>query len=93
MKQEINPKHFQVVITELMATKGAKSAIKYVSESLVVKATWHNAPKANSRGETMVVTFGKPNYAEREFIKQCRKAGEPFPVRKTQFKFYPVKKK
>jgi len=41
----------------------------------------------------MVLTIGRPNYAEREFIKLCKKAGEPFPVKKMQLKFYPKKKK
>jgi hypothetical protein len=35
-----------------------------------------------------VFTIGKPNYEEREFIKKCKKAGEPFPVKKIQVKFY-----
>lgn len=29
-----------------------------------------------------VVTIGRPNFAAREFIKECRTVGEPFPVNK-----------
>ena len=35
----------------------------------------------------IAVTFGKPNYEEREFIAKCRKSGESFPIRKIQLKF------
>jgi hypothetical protein len=33
-------------------------------------------------------TIGIPNYL-REFIRKCKKAGEPFPVKKIQLKFLP----
>ena len=92
MKTEIDTKWIATVAAILIATKDAKSAIKYLSDKLVVKAAWHNKPKANNRGETMVVTFGKPNYREMAFIKNLKKAGEPFPVKKIQLKFYPIKK-
>ncbi|HEY4714595.1 MAG TPA: hypothetical protein VIH30_10205 [Aquirhabdus sp.] len=92
MKTEIDTKWIATVSATLIATKDAKSAIKYLSDKLVVKATWHNKPKANNRGETMVVTFGKPNYLERKFIADCKKAKVAFPVSKIQLKFYPVKK-
>jgi hypothetical protein len=36
---------------------------------------------------------GAPNYLALAFIKQCVKAGEPFPLKKFQIKHYPVKKK
>jgi len=91
MKTEIDTKWIATVSATLIASD-AKSAIKYLSEKLVVKATWHNKPKANNRGETMVVTFGKPNYLERKFIADCKKAKVAFPVSKIQLKFYPVKK-
>lgn len=37
----------------------------------------------------VVVTVGAPNYAGREFIKACKKAGETFPVKKIQLKYLP----
>jgi len=66
---------------------GGRSATKYLSPVLVVKATRHGKPCKNERSTSMVVTVGKPNYAEREFIKKCKKAGEPFPVKKIQLKW------
>jgi len=92
MKTEIDTKWIATVTATLIANKDAKSAIKYLSEKLVIKATWHNKPKANNRGETMIVTFGQPNYREVSYIKSLKKAGEPFPVKKIQLKFYPKKK-
>ena len=32
------------------------------------------------------VPVGKPNYRERKFIALCKEAGEPFPVKKTQWR-------
>lgn len=69
----------------------AKSAIKYVDEKTIVRATWRFKPNARHRRDEMVVTIGAPNYAEREFIKKCKKAGEPLPVKKIQFRAYPKK--
>lgn len=40
-----------------------------------------------------VLKIGKPNYLERDFVKMCKKAGEPLPVKKVQIKHYPKKKK
>jgi hypothetical protein len=36
------------------------------------------------RQTEIVVTIGKPNYAERKFIELAKKAGEPFPIKKIQ---------
>ena len=52
MKTEIDTKWIATVSATLIATKDAKSAIKYLSDKLVVKATWHNKPKANNRSNT-----------------------------------------
>ena len=93
MKTEIDTKWIATVTATLIATKDAKSAIKYLSDKLVVKATWHNKPKANNRGETMIVTFGKRNYREVAFIQDLIKAGKQFPIKEIQLKPYPIKKK
>ena len=74
---------------EALLESGAKSAVKFLSEDTVVKATLPHKIRRNGRGHSMIVTFGKPNYAEREFIKACKRAGEPLPVRKIQLKFWP----
>jgi hypothetical protein len=92
MLKVIDPKHFAAVCGAL-AGSDAKTAIKFLDEKTVVRATWRFKPKSRNRREEMVVTFGAPNYLEAHFIKKCKKASEPFPVKKIQFRAYPVKKK
>ena len=81
---------YEALITALLKG-GAKCATKYVSPSEVIRVTRrvyrHKRGKFHGKPIELVVTHGKPNYLEREFIRQCRKAGESFPVRKVQFKF------
>lgn len=48
-------------------------------------------PRKGSKIE-VVLTHGRPNYAQRQFIRRCQRAGEPFPVRKVQLRF-PVKRR
>jgi hypothetical protein len=71
---------------------GVKQATVYVSENHIVRATALHPMDARSRSNSLVVTIGKPNFREREFIKTCQKAGEPLPVRKVQLKFWPKKR-
>lgn len=40
---------------------------------------------------SLVITMGKPNYKEREFLKLCKKAKTK--PRKVWFKFFPKKKR
>lgn len=91
MKKTIDPKHFAAVCGAL-AGSGFKTAIKIIDEKTVVKATFHNKPNNKNRQECMVVTMGAPDYNMTKFIKKCKKAGEPLPVKKIQFKAWPVKK-
>lgn len=79
------------VVNELISDPNVKTATKYLSEKLTVKATRRHPTFKHA--EEMVITQNRPNYAERLFIKACKKAGEPFPVKKVQLKFYPVKRK
>lgn len=71
---------------------GAIKATMYVTPKLIIRAV-QKTYKANGgkpiKGHNVevTVTVGKPNYLEREFIKACQKAGEPFPVKKIQLKF------
>lgn len=65
-------------------------ATKYYSPAFVVRAT----RRVQSRSKIEVVlTMGRPNYRDRDFIKRCKKAGEPFPIKKIQYKFETAKKK
>jgi len=57
-----------------------------------VKATRQHKLRKGGRGSTLLVTIGKPNYLERKFVRECQKAGEPFPIKRIQLKGYPAKK-
>lgn len=61
-------------------------ATKFLDPELVVKVTRPHKFSRRARSETVLVTVGKPNYAERIFVKRCLEAGEPFPVRKIQLR-------
>lgn len=62
----------------------AKTATAYLSPTLVLRITRQGTHQSRDRRQTYLVTVGQPNHAARAFIRQCRKAGEPFPVRKVQ---------
>jgi hypothetical protein len=77
---------------EVMLAQDVKKATKYVSENCTIKVTRIGKLKKNWTTQEFKVTMGTPNYLERLFISDCIKAGEKFPVKKIQLKFYPVKK-
>jgi hypothetical protein len=78
------------VLADCILSGGAYKAVKYINEKLTVKATRKRfkgkIPK-NERRIEILFTVGQPNYEERNFIMECKKAGEPFPVKKIQVKF------
>ena len=84
------PKLFAALLRE-----GAYKATSYQSEKLVINATIRltrgKLPRKNENLD-IVVKIGRPNFAERKFIKDCKRAGEPFPVKQIQLKFPPNKK-
>jgi hypothetical protein len=67
---------------------GAYKATKYISERETLKATRKRYKGKIYKGHAVEIMFtlGKPNYLERDFIKTCKKAGEPFPIKKIQVK-------
>lgn len=68
-------------------------ATKYLNEKWVVRASRRTFNGKIHRGNIEVVlTIGKPNYQERDFIKKCKRAGESFPIRKIQLKFLSKRK-
>ena len=71
-------------VVETLLRTDARKATKYLSETDVVKASRRVFRRGRQRGAqiAIVLTIGRPNYEEREFIRKCRKAGEPFPVRR-----------
>lgn len=70
-----------------------KRATKYVSKDKIIRATLHkeSIDKRNHIFK-VVLTIGKPNYIERQFIKDCIKVGQRFPVKGIQLKHYKPKK-
>lgn len=72
----------------------AHKATKYLSPHRVIRATRKllhgKVPSPRSRGNTTIVlTMGRPNFAERRFIADCKKAGMYFPIRDVQLKYPP----
>ncbi len=86
--------HFDKVITALVENNATK-ATYFISPKLIARASRktylgksgkRHLPRKTDNLE-ILLTYGRPNYQEREFIKKCIKAGEPFPVKKIQLKF------
>lgn len=80
------------VVAHLIADPYTRRATKYISPSVTVKATRQRKPGKRDPQETFIVTAGLPNYRERRFIQACKKAGEPFPVKKMQLDQFPKPK-
>lgn len=56
-----------------------------------VRITRRHKYHANRNGYELLVTYGEPNYAEREFLALCKKAGcNP---KRLWFKYWPEKRK
>lgn len=90
------PKNLFILETVLPILQGdILKATKYISPKEIIRATRTRVGgKIDKRyGMEITLTIGKPNFLEREFIKLCKKAGEPFPIKKVQFKTYQPKKR
>ena len=81
----------------LMDNPFVKKATRYVNKNKTIKLTrlsYGNKPTPkNAKRETFILTIGKPNCKEKEFINDCIKAKERFPVSRPQVKHFPSKKK
>lgn len=89
------PMNAITTVLEAVMRTDAIRATKYLATNHIVRATRKRYGHIGGPKDTtieVILTIGKPNYAEREFVKACKKAGEPFPVKKVQLRF-PVKKK
>lgn len=84
-------KYYKAVVEIIINDGSVKKAVKYVNSKLIVRATRRGKSKKGQNID-LVLTIGKPNYLEREYIKLLQEAKEPFPVKKVQLKFYPKKK-
>ena len=93
MKQVPSMDHFHQAISTLIGYPPARSVTKYVSDKARVTATRLHPHDRRNRSNTISVTYGELNYAGREFVKACKRSGEPLPVRKVQIKLWPKKRK
>jgi hypothetical protein len=84
--------NIETIIQCLNGNRLLKSATYYVTPKLVTRVTRRFKYRKNSRRNEFVVTIGQPNYLEAKFTKTAVAAGEPFPIKKLQFKEYPQKK-
>lgn len=75
-------------VVEALLRTDARKVTKYLSEKCTVKASRRVFRRGRRRPgqHDIVLTIGLPNYEEREFIRKCKRAGEPFPVRKIQMR-------
>ena len=71
------------------ATNGiVYNATKYLSPKLIVRAVRkrYKGKLLKNQNLELSLVIGRPNFAEREFIKDCLKAKEPFPIKPVQIK-------
>lgn len=88
MATNLFPSRHDVFAVIERTLNGARKATKYLSPNLVVKASRRHAPRRGERNVEIVVTVGRPNYDERYTIALAKKAGEKFPIRKVQLKYW-----
>lgn len=77
-------------VVEAVIVNNAKRATKYFAANDVVTATrklYKGRIDKRDKSIVIVLKIGRPNYAEREFIKQCKKVKEPFPIKRVQLKY------
>jgi hypothetical protein len=90
MKIPIPAKDYERAISDvcmtLLCNSDVRKATKFVSDSVVVAATARHRPDKRRRYCDWVVKVGKPNFVERRFIRLCKQAGEPLPVKKVRVK-------
>lgn len=80
---------------EALLRTDSNKATKFISEKEVVRATRRliGGKIAKTGNIEVTLTFGKPNFAERKYVKALKAAKEPFPVKKVWLKAVPVSKK
>jgi len=89
------PRNVFFNLVEMLLITQAWKVTKYYSDKDVATATRRSyGRKIDKRATRIEILFkiGRPNFEEREFIKKCKKAGEPFPIKRIQVKYPPKKK-
>lgn len=77
-------------VIEAITSGEVIKATEYISPKFIVRATRKLFGKkiAKQHNIEITLTIGRPNYVEREFIKECQQVSEPFPIKKVQLKMY-----
>lgn len=83
---------FNKAIYTLLILSHLRSVTVYVSPTQRVTATRLFPMDRRNTRESIVLTYGSMNWAGRAFVKACKKAGVPFPVKKVQYKYWPKKR-
>jgi hypothetical protein len=74
------------LVDTIILMDGVERATKYLSPTMVMRA--HRLPVPDrKKSAAMVVVVCPPDKEERRFIRQCQKAGEPFPVKRIQLEY------
>lgn len=79
-------------VRNVLYVPGTRSATVYLRPDLRVTATCRIRPKLGHLPRFLVLTIGRPNFAQRRAVKQMQRAGEPFPVRRAQLTLWPERK-
>ena len=79
-------------VGDVLCSANTRRATAYLSPTLTIKATAQRRQDRRDKTATALVTVGRPNFAERRFIRVCLKAGMAFPLRQIQWKHWPKKK-
>lgn len=72
-----------------LTASDAKKATMFLSERLVVSVCRRFKHDKRSRSRDWVLKIGAPNFAERAFLRACKAADEPLPVRRVQLRAWP----
>ncbi len=77
---------------EALIRSGSYRAVKYLDPHTVVSVCRRGKHSKRDTRSDFILKIGVPNYLERKFVKLCKAAGEPFPVRKVQLQPWPVRR-
>lgn len=86
-------KYVEAVVMALIHNHAFR-ATKYVSEKETIRATMqrYRGQAVSAKPFNIRLHIGRPNYLERQFIKDCKRAGEKFPVKKIVLKSPPKRR-
>lgn len=86
---ELRARQSAKVICALLESEAWKATL-YLSPTEIVRGTrryYANRRKPDAKRIEVLVSIGRPNFLEREFIKACQCAEQQFPITKIQLKF------